>query len=428
MRQQSENLIENGSMPVFNLVGVNHRVLALDQREVFAGIESDPLELLRSVSRSCADAEVAVLSTCNRFEIISIGSDAEGHILDFLSSRLRRAVPLDRLYRLRGQETLRHVFRVAASMDSAVLGEPQIISQVKEAYRRSIACGCAGKYLHQLFQFAFRLSKKIRTNTGIAERGISLSYIAVKLAEQLFESLANCRVLVIGAGEMAELLAVHLRTYGCRDITIANRTIEHAVSLAERVDGAAVSFAEAERCAACADVVISSTAAAEPILKTSFFSSLKRQMPLFVIDFGVPRNIAAGVGDLENIYLYDIDDLGRIAQQNQGLRLEAAKDAEVMVEYGVREFEKLLHRIALQPEIVDFRGRVQKICTVELQRSLADVLDEDELGRILPELSRRIGSKVMHDATTAFKHCGCRDIEDPLILPCFFDERLKVIC
>lgn len=410
-------------VPVFNLVGVNHKTLPLEQREIFARMNSDSTALLRSVASHCALDEVAVLSTCNRFEIITAGCESEKNILNFIESRIKKPLELDHFYRLRNEDTLRHFFRVASSLDSMVVGEAQILGQVKDAYRKSAASGYAGKYLHHLFQFAFRLAKKIRTSTGVSEKGISLSYIAVKLAQQIFGDLSGRTVLVIGSGQMGELAAVHLKSYGCDNIIVANRTLERASELAKRLGGSAVSFTEVERYVLQSDVVIGSVSVEQPILKTSSLRERRSNKPVFLIDLGVPRNFPTALGEIDNVYLYDIDDLGKISDENRELREEAARDAEVIIEYGVHQFEKWLRKIAVEPAVVDMRTRVAAVCQSELQKGLENIIESDELSRVLPDLSYRISQKVSHDFSQTCNTCVCKDLDDMSLFPILLDPK-----
>lgn len=411
---------------VFNVVGVNHKTLPLEERERLALLGMGPEFDLKRIASEAGLEEAALLSTCNRFEIIAAGSDAEARLVDFLKSELGKPAN-EGVYCLRNAEAVRHIFRVASSLDSMVVGEAQILGQVKDCYRRAVDHGLAGRNLHHLFQFSFRLAKKVRENTKISERGVSISYIAVRLAQQIFGDIATSKVLLIGSGKMAELAALHLESYGCRQILVANRTLERASELAGRFSGSAISLGDVAQHLRDVDIVISSISIDRPILDTAQVRGLKRARPLFLIDLGVPRNFQPNLGELENVYLYNIDDLGAIADENRALREEAAREAELIVEYGLHQFERWLLKTSAQPRVLDFRGRVREICEAEIDRALGRHLTPEKVADVSSGLSYKISQKISHDLTEILSSSLDGKLEPSTLLPFVFDDILKVL-
>jgi glutamyl-tRNA reductase len=283
-----------------------------------------------------------------------------------------------------------------------LLGEGQILGQVKRAYQQAVEVGSVGSYLHHLFQSAFHVAKKVRTHTDIAHNGVSLSYVAVKLAQQIFANLAETSVLIIGSGEMAELAALHLCSHGCRNIIVANRTVERAAELAERFGGLAVSLSDIDRAIEQADIVIGSISIDRPLLSVNSVRSRQGSKPLLLIDLGVPRNFSPALADLDNVYLYNIDDLAGIADENRALREAAAQDGELIIEYGLAQFERWRLKRLAQPEIVDLRALVHDICATEVNRCFAGQGGADE-GSV-ERLTHAISQKLAHELTKLVEH------------------------
>lgn len=392
----------------FSVLGTSYRKLAVEERELLTLFEKNDQQVLRRLKEATGVEELALISTCNRFELVSVHpamesrqtEKASAKLLDFLSRELGRDLKIDDFYRYGDREAVRHFFRVAASLDSMVLGESQILSQVKLSYKQAVKDNCAGKYLHHLFQFGFRLAKRVRNNTSIAEKGVSVSYVAVKLAEQIFGELKGRSVLVIGSGQMAELTALHLKTYGAAEIIVANRTLEKALELATKVQGSAISLDDIKHTLRRVDIIISSITHAErPLLSASSILESGRDKSLFLVDLGVPRNFDTKVAAIDDVYLYNIDDLAGIAEEHKNMRKEAAKEAEVLIEYGLVQFEKWLFKVSVQPAIVELRRKVYETCRSELEVLLRKYLSPKEIDEKLGELSRIISGKIAHDLT-----------------------------
>ena len=384
------------------LTGVSYKTLNVDGRERLARAIPVPELLAERVVREGLATEAAVISTCNRFEIVSVGGEGGG-IRAFFQSLLGSASdPNDVLYQYLDDSAVRHLYRVSASLDSMILGEAQILGQVKKAYQRAIEVGSVGSHLHHIFQSAFNVAKKVRAHTDVAQHGVSVSYVAVRLAEQIFSDLGNTTVLIVGSGEMAELAALHLCSRGCRRIIVANRTFEKAAELAERFGGIAASLSDVDRVLDQADIVIGSISIDKPIVSRSVVRARKGDRPLFLIDLGVPRNFASDLADIDSVYLYNIDDLAGIADENKALREAAAQDAELIIEYGLAQFERWRLKRLAQPEIVDLRAAVQDICSKEVSRLMANQAGTE--ASAVEHLSYAISQKIAHELTRLVEH------------------------
>lgn len=393
--------------PSVAVTGVSFRTLDVAGREELARRVSAPQQLACSIVKDGLAEEAAIISTCNRFEVVSSGADDAG-LRSFFSELVGKTrVTHDVLYHHRDASAVRHIYRVSASLDSMVLGEAQILGQVKEAYRRAVAGGSVGTYLHHLFQSAFRVAKKVRAHTAIGQHGVSVSYVAVRLAQQIFSDLRTTTVLIVGSGEMAELAALHLCSHGCQKIIVANRTVERAAELAERFGGVAVSLSDIDSVLDQADIVIGSISIEKALLTRQSFTQgnsarRPRQKPLFLIDLGMPRNFAPDLGELDSIYLYNIDDLAGIADENRGLREAAAREAELVIEYGLLQFERWRAKVRLKPEIVDLRQSVEAICAAEVERRVAALSPavQAEVREVAAQLAQGVSQKIAHELTT----------------------------
>lgn len=398
------HLLESSSYdPSVIVTGVSFRTLDVSGRERLAQRAPQPERLARRLIEEGLAREAAVISTCNRFEILSVGGEGGG-IRRFFESLIDSGdIRDDLLYQLHDQKAVRHLYRVSSSLDSMVLGEAQILGQVKEAYRRAVEVGSVGSHLHHIFQSAFNVAKRVRAHTDIAHHGVSVSYVAVRLAQQIFFNLADTSVLIIGSGEMAELAALHLCSHGCTRIVVANRTVERAAELAERFGGTAVALGDIDRVIDDVDIVIGSISIDHPILSRTGLRARRSDRPLFLIDLGVPRNFAPDISEQDSIYLYNIDDLAGIAAQNRELREAAASEAELVIDYGLLQFERWRAKLAAQPEILDLRARIQAICEAEVGRILGSSNRDEVVGEgadVAQRLAHSISQKVSHELTS----------------------------
>jgi glutamyl-tRNA reductase len=389
--------------PQVMVTGVSFRTLDVNGREEIARKIPCPEALATRLVRDGLAKEAAVISTCNRFEILSVGGEGGGIRSFFLSLLELERTPGDILYQYLDASAVKHLYRVSSSLDSMVLGEAQILGQVKRAYQRAVEVGSVGSHLHHLFQSAFNVAKKVRAHTAVSHHGVSVSYIAVRLAQQIFADLAASTVVIIGSGEMAELSALHLCSHGCRRIIVANRTVERAAELAERFGGAAVSLGDLNQVIDQADIIISSISIDRPILTRGSLAGRSSDKPIFLIDLGIPRNISQELADMDSVYLYNIDDLAAIADENRALREAAAKDAELVIEYGLLQFERWRAKVRAKPEMMDLRTRVSAICDEEVQKALGSLAKQH------PEISQRlaysISQKISHQLVGSLRNC-----------------------
>lgn len=406
--------------PAVIVTGVSFRTLDVTGREILARKAPEPEKLAQRLVQEGVVKEAAVISTCNRFEIVSVGGQSGGIRAFFESLLEAHARQTDVLYQLQDQRAVRHIYRVSSSLDSMVLGEAQILGQVKQAYKRAVEAGSVGSHLHHLFQSAFNVAKRVRAHTDISQHGVSVSYVAVRLAQQIFSDLSQTSVLIIGSGEMAELSALHLCSHGCSRIVVANRTVERAAELAERFGGAAVALGDVDRVLDQADIVIGSILIDRPILARASLGARRRDKPLFLIDLGMPRNFAPDLAEQDSVYLYNIDDLASIAAENRALREAAAKEAELVIDYGLLQFERWRAKLAARPEIVDLRAKVEAICAAEIARHAGKAANGGDVD--VAKLSDAISQKLAHELTTLLEgqagRPGEEDVRPPfLVLP-----------
>jgi glutamyl-tRNA reductase len=381
-------------------VGLSHRTAPVELRESVdftrAGLDS----ALHALASQGVSPETVVLSTCNRAEIYAVGdSEAIAEALKRFFSEYHRLEParlVEHLYCLRGVDAARHLFRVAAGLDSLVVGEPQILGQVKTAYATASDLNCTGTVTHRLFHAAFGVGKRVRHETGLAEGAVSVSFAAIELAKKIFGDLSGLHVLILGAGEMAELTGVHLRAQRVTEITIASRTFASADGLARRLEGRAVPWQDLRRSLATADIVVTATGAAEPVLSRATVEESmrsRRDRPLFIIDIALPRDVESPAGDLDQVFLYHMDDLQSIVNENLARRSTELAGAEAIVDQEVARFASWLQSREVVPTIVALRQRFESIRQAELTRldsKLAGLPPEararvDEVTRLLVE-------------------------------------------
>jgi glutamyl-tRNA reductase len=403
------------------LLGVNHKTTPVEVREKIAlsnGYE-EPLAALKKIDGL---REYYLLSTCNRVElllVIEADSNVEEDIIDFLfGETIPRTECRQYLYRLYDKDAVHHLFMVAASLDSMVIGEAQILGQLKDAYRHAAHFGCTGPLLNKLIHRAFSVAKRVRTETAIGSSAVSISYAAVQLAKKIFGNLGDKNVLLVGAGEMAELAAEHLVGQGVGSVTVANRTLSRAVDLAKRFKGKAVSITELVPQLEHVDIIISSTGAKEIILHKDQVKSVMRSRmnrSLFFIDIAVPRDLDPGLNEIANVYLYDIDDLSNVVEINKSERDKEAVKAARIVDEEMLKFERWFVGLAVTPTIQALKEKMDSIGQSELDRTLArmpDMTDSDREN--LTRMVTAITAKIMHNPLMYLKSesCAGRDNSD----------------
>jgi len=373
------------------VVGLSHRTAPIELRECVDFARGGIDAALKALSVRGAAQESVILSTCNRAEVYAIieSDTATETIGRFFSEyhQLDHRETAEHLYTLNGGEAARHLFRVAAGLASMVVGEPQILGQVKSAYTVASDLQLTGSILNRLFHSSFAVGKRVRSETGLGEGAVSVSYAAIALAKKIFGKLSGLGVLILGAGEMAKLTAIHLKAQQVRQMTIASRTLKAAEGLAARLDAKAVPWTDLDRALMSADIVVTATGATEPVLTGPQVEEVMRQRrnrPLFIIDIAVPRDIDAAVGDLEQVFLYNIDDLQSIVEENLSKRAAEVERAESIVNEEVTKFMAWQRSRSAVPTIVALRQRFETIRVSELQRL------EGKLGALTPEARARV--------------------------------------
>jgi glutamyl-tRNA reductase len=388
------------------LVGVNHQTAAVAFREKLAALIPDVAAAYQALKAFPEFLELLLYSTCNRVEVLCVTEnppEALARVKAFFSSHpeVSPALLEESLYVRQDQEAVTHLFRVAASLDSMVLGEPQILGQVKAAYRAATQSRATGPILNRLLHKTFSVAKRVRTETGIGDHAVSISFAAVALARKIFGDLAGKTVVLVGAGEMGELALEHLRSQGAGRIIIANRTLERGLKLAQRVGGEAVSLEELENQLLSADILISSTGAGGYLLSRDQVKGMMRrrkQRPLFLIDIAVPRDLDPRINDLDNVYLYNIDDLTEVVDKNREQRRSEAARAERLVAAAGLKFMGWLSTLAVYPTIIALKEKAEDICQAELEKTLRQLGPlTDEQRRALEVLTQSITGKLLHD-------------------------------
>ncbi len=394
------------------VAGLSHRNAPVELREQLAVDEDKLRELLRDVAATGVVREVLILSTCNRVEVYAI-ADVPGEARTATFRQLCRHRGVEPasvetvLYTHADGEAVRHAFRVASSLDSMMIGEPQILGQVKNAFALAQSCETVGPALHTLFTQAFTVAKRVRTETEIARHAVSVSFAAVELAKKIFAGLDGKAVLLVGAGKMSELAARHLIEQGAFPLYVANRTWARAQELARALAGTAVPFDELATALATVDIVITSTGAPEPVIRREFVQPLvhsRRGRPLFFIDIAVPRDVEDSVDTLDGVYCYDIDDLKQVVDANIRERLREAHRAEALVEREVAKFLARLGDVEVIPTIVSLRERLEIIRSGEVKRTLARLPGATpETREAIEALSAAIVNKILHAPITKLR-------------------------
>ncbi|MFQ6023190.1 MAG: glutamyl-tRNA reductase [Acidiferrobacterales bacterium] len=395
--------------------GINHKTAPVEIREQTAIAPEDVVEALRDITASGAASEATILSTCNRTELYCglERAHSERAIRWFSDSyRLRAADILPYLYEYRGAAAAKHAFRVASGLDSMVLGEPQILGQMKDAFETAHKAGTTGKILNRLFQHTFSVAKRVRSDTAIGASAVSVAYAAVSLAKQIFDQLSEQTVLLIGAGDMVELCARHLNEQGIRHMIVANRTLERARTIGDPLGAEAIPLADMPTRLSDADIVISSTASQLPILgKGTVERALKvrRHRPMFMVDIAVPRDIEAEVAQLNDVYLYSIDDLQDIVQDNLLSRLQAAREAEKIIDTQVAAFMSWVKSLDAVPSIRALRETVEAARMAELQRARRRLAQGEDPDKVIERLAHALTNKFTHSPTVALTRASHDD-------------------
>src|SRR3984957_4242291 len=396
----------------FQLIGVNHKSAPLEMRERLAIPESRLPDACRELTAHPGIEEGMVISTCNRVELVTHTANGHADLRGFLHHHFQlKPEELDpHLYEFRERDAVRHIFRVASSLDSMVVGEAQILGQVKEAYATARAVGAVRAQLEQLFTRAFAVAKRVRTETAVGSSSVSIASVAVELAKKIFGTLQGKNVFIVGAGKMSELAARHLIAHGCASIFVSNRTYDRAIGLAEKFNGQAIKFDDLYSTCDRADIVITSTGAPHAIFRREHgeqFLARRKNKPMFFIDIAVPRDVSPEMAKLDGIFAYDIDDLQQAVNSHVADRRKEAERAEAIIAGEVERFEARLNTLDVVPTIVSLQDHLETIRQAEIDRV------RGRLGQLSPEqeiaveaLTRGIMNKVMHTPITTLKNAA----------------------
>jgi glutamyl-tRNA reductase len=401
-----------GSMKIV-LLGVNHKTAPIELRERLAISPANLAEATRSLREMTGIQEALILSTCNRVELVTCHEEDSPRLLELIWKFIENYFHIDpqlvqpHLYEYSGGEAIRHLFRIASGLDSMVIGEPQILGQVKESYLAARSVGAVRSHLDRLLQRTFTVAKRVRSETQIGSSTVSIASVAVELAQRIFGSLADKRVFLVGAGKMSELAARHLMAQGAGAVFVTNRTQQRAETLAQTFNSSAVRFEDLYATAAQADIIITSTGASQPIFRkdhAQLFLQRRRGYPLFFIDIGVPRDVDPEVNQLDGIFLYDIDDLQSVASSHLDERGKEAELAEAMIAAEVEQYQRRLQALNVVPEIVHLQRSAEEIRQAEHRRL------ESHLQSLSPEqaaavemLTRSLVNKLLHHPFQAIK-------------------------
>ena len=393
----------------FQLLGVNHKTAPVEVREQLAVSDKKLADALQRLMGISGVREGIILSTCNRVEVLAHTENGSADLRQFLREHfgLEPSSYEPHLYEYRAKDAVRHVFRVASSLDSLVIGEPQILGQVKEAYASARAIGTVQSHLDLLLTRAFAVAKRVRTETAVGSSSVSIASVAVELAERIFGSLQGKQVCLVGAGKMSEIAARHLLARGAGPMFVANRTYERAQTLANRFGGSAIRFDELYDHCEQADIVITSTGAPVTIFKREHgerFLSRRRNRPMFFIDIAVPRDVDPDMNKLDGIFIYDIDDLQEAAASHAAERTKEAERAERIIEEEVSRFHARVQSLHIVPAILSLQDYVENIRQAELDRvrgRLGHLSPEQE--QALEALTHGIVNKILHTPITRLK-------------------------
>ena len=388
--------------------GINHQTAPLSVREQVVFHADNLTTALRELVDRRPVQEAAIISTCNRTEVYCSTEDPRAAV-DWMAGyhRLKTQQIEPYVYQLPQEKAVKHAFRVASGLDSMVLGEPQILGQFKQAVRAAQAAGTLGVLLHKLFQRTFAVAKSVRSETEIGAATVSMAAAAVGLAQRIYSSIAEQSVLFIGAGEMIELTATHFAAHHPRRMTFANRTLERAQALADRFLGRAITLNELPSQLATHDIVVSSTASTLPIIGKGLTESAlraRKHRPMLMYDLAVPRDIEGEVGALDDVFLYTVDDLGKVAREGMEVRGNAVTQAEAIIENQVTDFMHWLGNRELVPTIRALRDSAERARRHEMERALRRLAKGDDPRGVIEQLSHALAAKLTHAPTHALAH------------------------
>lgn len=391
------------------VLGINHRTASVEKREQVAFPDREQATALSSALELPSVEEIALVSTCNRTELYVSHEDVSSETLiewwaawlDLDADGFRESI-----YCHHGQEAVRHVMRVACGLDSMVLGEPQVLGQLKEAYSLAYGAGATGTILSRLFEHAFSVAKRVRTDTAIGENPVSVAYAAVSMARHIFSDMRENSALLIGAGQTVELVAQHLFEAGVSDMVVANRSLDRAEMVASRFGGRSVSLSAVPDELPAADIVIASTGSQLPILgKGAVEKAIRKRKhrPVFMVDLAVPRDIEPEVGRLDDVFLYTVDDLHGVIEENRRTREGAAEEAENFISEGASEFMYQLRALDAVATLKQFRGEIESVRDAELDKALRSLASGGDPETLLRSMARSLTNKFLHQPTVQIR-------------------------
>lgn len=412
------------------IVGMNHRSAPIEVRESVAFENAYIRDALGRLSAYPSIQESVILSTCNRVEVVAVASDHLSAFEEiktfFAAQRAHRshdnlAELAEHIYSYHGADAVRHLFRVAASLDSMVVGEPQILGQLKDYYQAAQRTGTVSAILHRLFHRSFSVAKRVRTETGIASRAVSVSSVAVELAKRIFDRFDDKTVMLIGAGKMGDLMARHLQSNGVRSLMVTNRTFERAVELAGGIHGSPILYEDFPRYLKMADLVIGCTGSPEILVDVGMVEKVlkeRKQKAMFFIDIGDRRNFDPKINELDNVYIYNIDDLKNVAEENLQERSTEAERAEGIVLEEVQNFTRWISSLEQVPTITALKQRFEEIRRKEMEKSLSGGLRDlsEPQKKALEDMTAAIINKMLHDPISHLKRSSDDDQEATLYI------------
>jgi glutamyl-tRNA reductase len=401
-------------MPNIFLIGANHKTAPVELREKLSFTQEEILGALEYLKNAPQIKEGLVFSTCNRMEILYIpeAGDQVEQMIEFISDHKKIGIPEFRsaLYIHEGDDAIRHMFQVSSSLDSMMVGEPQILGQIKKAYKMAVAEGASGVLLNRLMHKSFSVAKRVRKETGIGDNAVSISYAAIELANKIFGDLSSKSVLLLGAGEMAELAVEHLISHNVDKIVVANRTFKNALALAQKFNGQAVQFEERESVLKDVDIIISSTGASEYVLtQDQVKQAMKKRQhrTLFFIDIAVPRDIDPKINKVSNAYVYDIDDLTGIVETNIHQRGQETIKAERFVEEAVLTFRKWMDSLSIVPTIKAINDKMTAIVELEFNKTMSSLTHLSQGDReAVRRMTQAIATRTIHDPIQFLRNTG----------------------
>jgi glutamyl-tRNA reductase len=408
------------------IVGMNHRSAPIEVRESVAFENAYVREALGRLSGYPSIQESVILSTCNRIEVVAVAADAVSAFEDIQTffteqrSHKSRDNLAEHVYTYQGREAVRHLFRVAASLDSMVVGEPQILGQLKEYYQAAQSTGTVSTILHRLFHRSFSVAKRVRTETAIASRAVSVSSVAVELAKRIFDRLEDKTVMLIGAGKMGDLMARHLQRNGVQSLMVTNRTFERAVELAGKIHGSPILFDDFPRYLKMADLVVGCAGSPDILVDAATVEKVlreRKQKAMFFIDIGDRRNFDANINQLDNVYIYNIDDLKSVAEENLQERSSEAEKAEGIVHEEVQNFTRWIDSLEQVPTITALRQRFEDVRRKEVEKSLGGGLRElsEQQKKALEDMTAAMINKMLHGPISHLKRNAADDDEESVL-------------